>query len=543
MDHISEVSVSKYLTRRQIAATSGRFELCEFLLQEYPCYRDDAEMLRSLTAFLYFCSPRLLRATYDHSAEAIFKLFIGKYGLQIDLHDLAETHDSRGRSKNYANVLGSALTKPLLQEVTANQAVPFETWSFTQRFSVAVSSRFWTPEIFAEMARPDTLADLAVHKDRRGRTALHWAAEHFAFNFAALERFAMRNRGLGSYAQHVVELIQWGADVHALDCTRGTPLSCALQALSDTPKHRTTPLLAEIVRHWGYIVGLACSLDSYVERENSITAQLSDHMNKLCIDGISDIGMYSLSVLNGSELIIEVEGSLQLQMWEFRPPPGAWERTASKIDRVPWKPSAYFEGNSHYLWQAAGCISTRPTPMLMREEEPIPRSLAGNMVDALREWMKGTQDDHGFAATKPRRSTIPHNGHKNRRCAASLPPFSTPGDGRSICATENTGFRFPGKWLSKAHKCPLDLRWKYACYSRYSIREPDSVRRCMQGRCDDWTPYLLYSDRWEAELMKDQSKVEIARRFADRFHPEWRPIVDANHAKARRRVELRTAES
>jgi hypothetical protein len=478
--------------------------------------------------------------TYDQAAEAIFRLFIGQYGLQLDLHDLAESRNPRGRSN--ANVYGSALTKPLLREVMASQAVPFETWSFAQRFSVAVSSRFWAPEIFVEMARPDTLADLAVYKDPCGKTALHWAAEHFALN-VGLERYAMRHHGLGTYAEQSVELINMGADLHALDRTRGTPFSCVLQASSEIPEHRTMSRLAETVRHWGYIVGSACSLDSYAKRENLLTAQLGDRLNKVCVDGISNIRTHKLSVSDGSDLIIEVDGSLQVQMWDFRPPPGAWDRTASKINRIPWRPSTYFEGNNYYLWQAAGCILTRPMPMLMREIEPMPGSLAGNISDALKEWIEGVQDDHGFAAMKSRRSAVSGSVYRNRRRAASLPPLPTPVDGRSIHTNENIGFRFPRKWLSKAHKCPLDLRWKYASYCSDATREQDSVRRCMQGRCEDWVPDLLYKNRWEVELLKDPNKVDAARKFADRFRPLWRSIVDATQTRAQRRLDLRLAQS
>ena len=225
-------------------------------------------------------------------------------------------------------------------------------------------------------------------------------------------------------------------------------------------------------------------------------------------------------------------------MWDFRPPPGAWDRTVSKIDRIPWKPSVYFEGNNYYLWQAADRILTRPMSISMREVEPMPGSLAGNISDSLREWIEGVQDDHGFAAMRSRRSIVPGGGYKNRRRAASLPPLPTPVDGRSIHSNENTGFRFPRKWLSKAHKCPLDLRWKYTSYCSDATREKDSVRRCMQGRCDDWVPDLLYKNRWEVELLKDASKVDVARKFADRFRPVWRSIVDATHTRAQRRLDL-----
>lgn len=482
-------------------------------------------MLRSLTEFLYFCSPPVLGQRYDHAAEVIFKLFIGKYGLQIDLHDLTEARSPRGRRESYVDILSSAWTKPLLQEVIASQAVPFETWSFAQRFSAAVGSKFWTPEIFVEMARPQVLTDLAMHKDPRGRTALHWAAEHFALDFA-IERVAMEPHRWGSYAKQARELISMGADLHALDCTRGTPFSCMLRWFCDKPWHKNKSELAALVRHWGYVLGSVSNLDLFAERENNLVAQFGDDMHELRIDGICNIRTYRLSVSNGSDLLIEVDGSLQIQMWEFGPPPGAWERPTSDIDRVPWRPSAYLDGNNHYLWQAADHIVTRPMPMLMREEKPISGTLAGNMSDARKEWIEGVKDDHGFAAIKSRRSTI-----KNRRRAASLPPFPTLDDSRSIRKTENIEFRFHDRWFSKAHKCPFDMVWKFSPFYLI-LGECHSFRRCMQGRCDDWEGCIPESNRWEVKLFRDQMNVGVSRKFTDPFHPIWRNIVEGKHEQA-----------
>lgn len=450
-----------------------------------------------------------------HPPEEFYKLFIGKHGLNIDLQELPQnvTLNNGGFSR-----ADQGLPNPLLREIIANQAVPFETWSFSQRFSASVNSRFWDPEIFVEVACPETLADLALHKGHRGRTALHWAAEHFVWNFS-LERYGMQYHGLGAYAKQSVELINLGADLNALDYARGTPLSCMLQAASEIPEYRSRSWLAKIVRHWGYVVGSAWSLDSYAERENTLMAKTGDHLHRLRVNGISDIAEYRLFVSNGSELTIEVQGSFQIQMWEFRPLPGAWEQSACGIDRVPWRPRVYFEGNNSYMWHNAGCVLTQPTPMLMREGEPIPDFLGETSSDALKKWITGVQDDHGFVATKSRKSMGPCDGHRKRRRAASLPPLPISMNGCSMYRTEDTGFLFPGKWLSKAHKCPLDMCWKYSCDKHDG--EPDSIRRCMQGRCDDWEDAVLYHRRWQSNLLLGgQRNKGIARRFMNRFHPE-----------------------
>jgi hypothetical protein len=60
----------------------------------------------------------------------------------------------------------------------------------------------------------------------------------------------------------------------------------------------------------------------------------------------------------------------------------------------------------------------------------------------------------------------------------------------------------------------------------------------MLGRCDDGESELLYSSHWEVQLLDDESNLEIARQFTDRFRPEWRDIVEENHRKRQRRIEL-----
>jgi hypothetical protein len=471
----------------------------------------------------------------DGLTEAFYKLFIGKYDLQIDLQELVQDHTLPSSADEFENevVYSERLTKVTLRNITESQPIPFKTWPPAHRFSIAVNSKDWPPDMFIEMARPDALSDLATFEDSRGRTALHWAAEHFAQHRAA-EHAAIRHNGLGTYGKLAVQLITTGADLHALDYTRGTPFSCMLQAVYarySVPWTRTE--LAEIVRHWGYIASSGCSLDSFAKRENELQSQICEEVRRLRVEGISNIWMYRLSVSKASELTIELEGSLTIRSWQFRPPPGAWERTASRIDRIPWKPSPYYEGDDCYMWQVADPIITRSTPILMREKEPTNSSLAKHILDALKVWITGVQDDHGFVATNSRGCSVER---KRIRRATSLPALPTLIDGRSIYPAGSSGLWFRGRWLTRAHRYPLDMSWRYSSDSFHS--ETDSIRRCMQGRCDDWKPSLLGTSHWEARLIEDGSNIKTARKFSERFHPEWRGIVDENEKRTKLGTKL-----
>jgi hypothetical protein len=44
---------------------------------------------------------------------------------------------------------------------------------------------------------------------------------------------------------------------------------------------------------------------------------------------------------------------------------------------------------------------------------------------------------------------------------------------------------------------------------------------------------LLGTDHWEVRLIEDGSNIEAAKRFTERFRPEWRGIVDENEKRAK----------
>jgi hypothetical protein len=507
-------------------------------LQEFPSYRRDEVLRQMLKEYINFGYLFSSLDVLDSLTESFYKLFIGKYDLQIDLQELVLDHTLPSCADDFESevVYNERLTKATLLDIIASQPIPFKTWPSEQRFSIAVNSKDWPPDMLIEMARPVTLSDLATYQDSRGRTALHWAAEHFARHCAA-EYAAIQHNSLGTYAKLAVQLIKMGADLHALDYTRGTPFSFMLQAMYKSHSVLWTRSgLAETVRYWGCVVSSGYDLDAFARRENSLQSQLCEDVRSIRIKGISNVWMYRLSVSKASELTIEVEGSLVIRLWQFRPPPGAWGISASQVDRIPWKPDPYFEGDDYYMWRVADRIISRSTPISMREKKPPASSFAKHILDALEVWIRGVQDDHGFVAMKSRDCAGPNRERKRLRRAASLPELPTLIDGRSIYPTESDGLQFRGGWLTKAHKCPLNMSWKYSSDSFYS--ESNSIRRCMQGRCDDWEPSLLGTSHWEARLIEDGSNMESARKFTERFRPEWRGIIDENERGAKLGTKL-----
>jgi hypothetical protein len=60
----------------------------------------------------------------------------------------------------------------------------------------------------------------------------------------------------------------------------------------------------------------------------------------------------------------------------------------------------------------------------------------------------------------------------------------------------------------------------------------------MLGQCDDGEISLLSSRYWEVELLDDESNIETARRFTNRFRPEWRPVIEENRRRRQRCAEL-----
>jgi hypothetical protein len=535
----------------QIAAEAGHLQLCDFLLQEFTVCRFDAQIHEALMGFLgeyWFIharsGSRLSLENYDGLTEAFYKLFLAKYGFSADLSD---------RSIEYKTTLSTfggmddvhrsnLLTERALEDIIASQPIPFSRWSLSRRFGAAVDSQGWPADCFVKLVDFDTITHLAQYKDARGTTALHWAAKQLGIWMSHYEPRVSQERvndRREEYGNLLVKLITAGADVHALDSQNRTPFAC----MSMSPYTWTAEMLAVTTRRWGDLLNKAgVSLREFLEHENQLTVE---HDNIPVGVGIYDFcrpWTYRLLLVETTTLAMEVGASLICPVWEFHPPPGAWNRKSGQIDKVIWPPSYGTDGDDWYLWQEADEIVINLAPKLLREVSLMP-SLAESIFASWAKLLHGVQDDHGFVATIVKRASTISGKQKQRRRAASLPPPITM-YGRHHRPVAESGFWFDSsRWLTEPHKCPLHLAWKLVkTPEHYNVTD---YRRCMQGRCDsdnslDWSDSDDWrdSDHWEAQLLKDEHNVDIARRFTDRFRPHWRGIVEENHLRAQRRAEL-----
>jgi hypothetical protein len=294
--------------------------------------------------------------------------------------------------------------------------------------------------------------------------------------------------------------------------------------------------LAGAIQEWGKLLTKAdISLQGFMEHENHLLKRLGGIPTELCILELPGIWTCQLVVIGSSTLALMVGRSLSCPIWKFQPPPGAWSRNAGLVDTIIWSPRPEDDGHDWYLWQATDELVINLAPELLLGRLLAP-SLAENVSASWRELIGGVQDDQGFVATIVKRASTISGKQKQRRRAASLPPPITMyGDFHMPVAESELWSQ-----SSRPHKCPLHLTWKFANQSEhYSVTD---YRQCMQGRCDggndlDWRG----SDHWETQLLKDERNVDIARRFTDRFRPEWRHIVEETHLRAQRRAQLEIA--
>lgn len=528
------------MTRLQIAAEFGHLELCEFLLHEFSIYHTETELHGSLNGFIRHriadYRGGYQKESFRKLTEAFYALSLRKYGISADLNELPDmsTVDlSRDHYVCYLHLDGigsnSLLTDEALREVIMSQTVPFNQWHPIDRFCAAVNARGWSAEAFVKLVDAASDVQLAQWKDRQGRTALHWAAEHFGCWMSRPAGFAMSRQ----YGELCMILIVNGADRNALDSEKRTPFVCLLRALHTGMAYWLESDLCDAVAQWGqYIQDTGVSLHAYVLAENlaqSRHGSAAPNLSIRCCKGYP--WTCRLIISETLTLAIEVGFSIPHRVWQYNPPPGTWRKENHGLDKIGWEPFGYFEGDDYVLWQQVedSNLDLPPLPFCPYKAS----SFTENAAQAWEEWFTGVQDDHGFVCmTMQRPPQVPQERRRTRR-AASLPPpttmlewlSQTPDEQYIICqSTED-------RWVSNPHICPLDLKWKSA--HRSTNDGWASRRRCMLGRCDDGEPYLLETRHWEVKLLDDESNIEITRRFADRFRPEWRHVVEENYRRQR----------
>jgi hypothetical protein len=410
---------------------------------------------------------------FHQLSKDFYTLFLRNYGLSANLHDslhkpsLASYRDLRLDLDAFEDIGNNLLlTDEALQEVIVSQAIPFNTWHPFDRFCTAVNSRGGPAETFVKHINAGSIVQLAQWADHRGKTALHWAAEHFGswasqsdFRVPVKRSMALRN----DYMKLIAMLITMGTDVHALTSENETPFTCVVGAMHSGYNGWFENELHDAVVQWVQVIQDAgVLLHAYVVAENDLQSRLCSAASKLrmyCNYDYRKPWMCRLVVSKTTTLALEVGLTMLRPLWQYTPPPGAWGTERYQPETIVWQPQCYFEGDDCIVWQHTEDVEIMSA---LRHLGPYQiSSLEKSAYDAWREWAFDVQDDHGFIATTlQRRPTLPGPQGRMRR-AASLPPPMTmrkiysAGPGEQCCLAP----KLENSWVSNPHRCPLDLAW------------------------------------------------------------------------------------
>ncbi|KAM0722808.1 hypothetical protein Q7P37_002250 [Cladosporium fusiforme] len=547
-DHFSANGVGRDRNMLEIAAARGHVKLCEFLLGMSPAFREDTIMNCALEAFLESSLSRLGNEKPRVMSDALYHLFIDGYGMAIETVRATNTF-CWGEENVLSNML---LSEQSARDILASQLIPFNGLSFDRRFAIAMGSKGWPAHMFLEFLRSDNPMQLATQRDARGRTALHWAAEHFGY--WATTRWARdvsddNESSMNSCAKLMIELLALGADFHALSAELETPFARALH-------HAEFEEVGHMLQGWAEVITVSgLSLHEYVEIENAV--QQPSHSR--CSNNTRPYGkafetdLWQLTVSGTSKLSIQLFGRRSIEIWDYHPPPGTWQASPPVLPTMIWHPKVTEEPETVPFWRNERSIEIRSVPYDPELEDPIQQS---SFSRANLNWLWSdifrwtSQDDTGrcFTAFQPKcvgddKSFL---RKRHRRAASAPPPRIHPMEHPSYEFVDVLACHFS---TATVHKCLFDGRWKK---HHDSLRRSERLRRyCMHGSCQSPTDLNIAAEThlydgskrdrhfdWEVALSGDLGNPDIALRYADRFRPELRPILEANFENKRRWVEL-----
>jgi hypothetical protein len=293
---------------------------------------------------------------------------------------------------------------------------------------------------------------------------------------------------------------------------------------------------ANAVKRWGDIlVEARLDLDTYVQVENSLLQSLAEKGQ------FWDVNTYhsrypaevQLTILHDSTLAVQTKYCRPLSVWERWVPPGAWDRDSRLPSRSIGVPLQISDDEELY-WRETKSVKIYSRPYLVQAKSEADRPFYSS-EDFDKDWralFEGVQDDHGMVATAISRgrsrkqavsSIIPAR-------ALSVPPEMThpvydglPAEDYGLCVHISHVH-----WISTVYRCPFELRWKLwggALSLRYwwHIEMP---RMLIDFESRDIGRRLAAIDDWEVQLLREQSDCEVVKKFAQRFCPELKRLVD-----------------
>lgn len=359
------------------------------------------------------------------------------------------------------------LTEQSVRCILASQLVSSAGMSFELRFAIAMRSMGWPAQVFLDFLQCDDLAKLVHQTDEFGRTALHWAAAHFGYWASTMyvrDYIRVGNHSpRDSYSDLVVKLIAMGADVHALSHDQQTPLMSFLRSVESNDELWDCELAVE---QWGLGIASSRSLAHYVQTENRLQ-QTSPHVYRANAgyDRLQHSFTVQLLLIENSTLAIQLTNRALITVWNYRPPPGAYNINHSLPQAIIWHPVETEEPPDVGLWQIVGDVGIRFEPQLVQRNAF--RSMSWyNLRNLRRIWLKlfaSTQDDSGMVAEVWHRRFKEETliGTRRPRAASAPPP--------KIYEANYSGKREGGileliTVRGRSHKCSLSAKWEAEDY-------------------------------------------------------------------------------
>jgi hypothetical protein len=545
-----------------MAAKGGHTRLCKFLLEETPSFYDDS----ALNSALDVAVTQALSNLYPNAlAEDFYNLFVADHGLELGL--------AGSRATESAHTLRTALALLLsdnsFRVVLASQPASFIDLPFEQRFTIAIDCVGWPADAFWTLLNHSDPTELVQKANDQGKTALHWAAAHFgewlrrSRNLGGQHKVSDRIRG---YGKLLSRLISMGANVHALCFSESTwavetwgfcekdPFLVFLEGVvTQHTHHWNSVTLANAVCQWGEMLaeGGIC-LSKYITAENEFlrSVQCRDMENTQINDpwfAGPVILPVKLSIADDSVLRLEVYELPYLHVWKSKAlsVPGAWSTSDASLDTISWNPGELDEREG-FRWVHIGIKLMKPHVNRVGISNTFEAIdvLAGGAADEQRLDLEGAQDDLGRVASMMlrERKTRWHRGDTpscRRRTSSNPPPMKKyPLFGDLLSAYRDTivHVRSPSGWKYQVHKCALDSRWRRCSHD---LSGAHLLRTCMQGRCqENLVAFSMEQGGLESWLLRDESRIDVATRYAAKFCPSQMSIIDATLDRATERSRL-----
>lgn len=491
----------------------------------------------------------------------MYRLFIGTYGLEVDLDSQGvHQHRTAPAPLNSEQSVGDneLLTKASLQAITGSQTLPIALRPFKERFDFAVNTRHWSASLFTDMVNADTTEQLALHRDGRGKTALHWTAERFGYwlRWSVMREIVERNFGsaehisdcLRDHSSMLIDLLEAGANISAATSSCETPLACMLQMLmsfqcvtymyekeeEEVWELQKQTILNSAIRQWGVIIANSGrSLQEYVSSETRSQRCLANKGHRYPWLKGSTFGVEGLYLLDDSSLGMRIWHETKIQTWKLRLPPGTWPPKKHMLDTICWEPSSH----ERHLWRPHD-VHVLPSPSYDFRSQDLSDqgSLGGRSThDHAKKLLLSTQDDHGPIADLLRRFLLNleqqcmQDEKSQWQSAAQQGSFMSPypisnHEQEDVLRLKGpdgvTGFGYGIHWFESIHRCLIDNKWKVISEWRISEDLYDRHKQCMDGACEENHPHWIWSDFWVVRLLEDKDTIDVAKRFISRFWPK-----------------------